>query len=237
MRLRKMVAGAATAALLLAANPVAAAVMIATYDGTVASGTDNIGYFTTPGGDLSGLTYRASFTYDTAVGSRTTDAFMDSIQGGTFWGAPTPILSASITIGTATASFGSNGRGSAAYFLSGPPYQIAHETEFDSGTDYEFLAFAPFVADQPPNTLEQAFSSTGAGCFLLCGSFSARHGAIGFDYTGTLNVASVEIAPVGSVVGAIPEPATWATIILGAGGTGAMLRRRRRQALGQAALT
>ena len=57
-----------------------------------------------------------------------------------------------------------------------------------------------------------------AGLHTLSLSGSAGPGAS--TYTGTLNINSV----------AVPEPATWALMIMGFGGAGAMLRSRRRPA-------
>jgi hypothetical protein len=51
-------------------------------------------------------------------------------------------------------------------------------------------------------------------------------GAAAGSYSGTLNIQTVP---------AVPEPATWAMMLLGFGATGLMIRRRRRPALAQLA--
>lgn len=53
---------------------------------------------------------------------------------------------------------------------------------------------------------------------------------LAFGPVGTSPVAPLADTPVGPVVPAVPEPASWATMILGFLGVGLALRRRRRQA-------
>src|SRR5262249_8822057 len=68
------------------------------------------------------------------------------------------------------------------------------------------------------------FSFTGVSFNLDAGSmgFSATDKANSLGYTGNFSVTQ-------EMAGTVPEPATWAMLVLGFGGIGAMLRLARRQ--------
>lgn len=108
MRSRATLAFAAAAALVLSlAGTASAATYTATYTGTISGavgGTDNDGLFGPAGDSLVGASFTAVFTYDPALGTRSTYAGTDQVVGGlhtsTINPASTtsPILSDSLTI-------------------------------------------------------------------------------------------------------------------------------------------
>ena len=79
---------------------------------------------------------------------------------------------------------------------------------------------AQFVFSNPL----QNFSFTGGTFSLDVNNLSVSPGAVNVPLNGTIRVLS-----------AVPEPATWALMLLGFGGMGMAMRRRRRPALAQLA--
>lgn len=66
-------------------------------------------------------------------------------------------------------------------------------------------------------------------CFasLICGGYSgATNLLVGSDYSTVSTTAYQGTVQIGSVNGAVPEPATWAMMLLGFGGIGLAVRRR-----------
>ena len=84
----------ATAALALSVSASDAATMQAMFTGSIVSGFDQSGLFTTPGGDLTNLSFSMAFVYDTSVGRRTLPQF-DQVVGGTSLNTKSPMISAS----------------------------------------------------------------------------------------------------------------------------------------------
>lgn len=106
--LRRLVA---LAALLSAfGTPAAAMVVQYTYSGLVTTGADVTGLFGSAGAGLDGQGYSLSFTYDTARGSRIAGPGFDQIGGGAWSGSASPMLSAVLTIGGRSLSFGTGDR-------------------------------------------------------------------------------------------------------------------------------
>src|SRR5258708_29506314 len=87
MSMRRILLVAAAAACVTGfANSASATVMIATYTGTVTTGQDLTGEFGSKA-DLSGLSYVATFRYDTALGDpgfSSPPGFDDRIGGSTY---------------------------------------------------------------------------------------------------------------------------------------------------------
>ncbi|WP_394763175.1 PEPxxWA-CTERM sorting domain-containing protein [Phenylobacterium sp.] len=85
-------------------------------------------------------------------------------------------------------------------------------------------------ADHDPNDAQHSWWETGSTAFIA-GSGSttlALIGQVGGQFIGLDNVTITDAGPVG---GGVPEPASWALMLLGFGGLGAALRQRRRAAL------
>jgi hypothetical protein len=104
MGMANRLAGVLAACALLAAGPASAAVMVATYVGTVSGGLDYGDVFGLgAGASLAGQVFTETFTYDTQAGIDDGDpGFYQEQDGGTAWGAPSPMLDAGLMIAGTT---------------------------------------------------------------------------------------------------------------------------------------
>lgn len=230
MKRNTVLAGALVAAGLLAGAPASASIMIATYQGTVVNGQDAAGVFGKPGTDLAGLTYVQGFTYDTSLGTRLTSATSDEISGAVAVATISPITDAWIIINGVTHHQAVGYAGGAATIQDTSRIQ-----EFNDGFwgSFEERSFAGvIVSPLPPASLDVAFTRTlslsGCGLILNCGGAAAYivNGDLStYAYYANFNPTSVSVVPL-AAPGGVPEPATWALMLLGFGLVGGMLRAR-----------
>lgn len=235
MKRNTVLAGALVAAGLLVGAPASASIMIATYQGTVVAGQDAAGVFGKPGGDLAGLTYVQAFTYDTTLGSRFTSVTSDEVNGGAAVGTTSPIIDAWLIINGVTHHQAVGHFGDAATSQDTSRLQEVNDGFWGSFEERSFAGVN--VSPAPPVSLDTTFvrslSFSGCGVYLNCGNAFA---AIDVDDPSTyayylaFNPTSVSVSPL--VAGGVPEPATWALMILGFGLVGGMLRARRKAARG-----
>jgi hypothetical protein len=231
----------ALAALLLGAAPAHAATMQAEFAGTLSGGFDLTALFGTPApGDMAGLDFRLSLTYDTDVGLRATDpGTYDQILGGTVFGAPAPYNAADLTINGVSWSLGGDWY-SYLYASRDPsgPSSATYQLVFDfqpgafgsyrqayveiSGADPGGLAF-PAALDRP-----YALAGIG-GSGLVVGSF----GFFDFDAPGgrfdtyTYGFLDVDSARVSDLTPApVPLPAGGGLFLVGLAALAAAGRRR-----------
>jgi hypothetical protein len=235
--------GAATAIAMLAGISSASAdTVTVTWTGTILSGSDVNSYF--GGGNLAGDAFTATFVYDTATpgSSLTLGSQVQNLSGGTNYvhsgGAGVSPLSspATLIINGQSISFAgafqsdlSGNRGSAtstASFLA---------DAFNSNSDYIKLGLQGFTgvgANQGtipgfPAVIDQnetyTVSSGTPGVRATQGIVDAfqRNGELVF-FAPTSVTLSVE-----SSVAAVPEPSTWAMMLLGFAGLGFLSYRRK----------
>jgi len=224
----KLAGAGAALALCMAAPAASAAIVTATYTGTV-SGTslfgDTGGAFDSGGvfgalTDLEGVDFTAVFTFDTHLGQRVILPFQDQLIGGAFAGVETPYLSAILTIENVDYAFQSDLLGFALvvtdFLDSSTLHQVA--SGFDSLTvglqnpGLPLNLTGPFdggyFANNPGNPV--------LGEFLVTdGNVALAHGYLAADHL-TITSSSA------------PEPATWGLMLLGFFGLGAAVRRQRR---------
>ena len=210
------------AAAVIQASPADAVIRIATYQGTLLSGIDRSGVFVTPGGSLAGLAYSTAYTYDTTLGTVFPVIGGDWRNGGTIYGATSPILDVAITIGGATYHYtpvtvgslhtaGGNPPVSHYGWTNGGSHGYHYETSTNSGY---FNAPANLAVGVSPTSL----LSTDRTSFQIYVENAV--GRVLIDAQGDYGAA------VYSVTG-VPEPASWALMIGGFGMIGAAVRRRR----------
>lgn len=89
---------------------------------------------------------------------------------------------------------------------------------------YIHLTFANPLTDPGPNGLLLTHAS------YECGSYGTNKGVC----TGPIRYFSRDAVGLEGTVGGVPEPATWAMLVIGIGGVGFVLRRSRRLARAEA---
>jgi hypothetical protein len=221
-------AAIAVAALVSISSNAFADIVTVTYTGTL-HGTDTAGYFGTPGAYLpSTTTYTATYVFNTNVpGAYYSKCCNFSYaRGGTVFSAPTPSISASLTINGQTFTERAAGSydGSLVISDSAP----AAEGHFDAFAGASVAAgqnfFNEIFTQDPsapfPPTLTSPFSYTynPVGITGNWGAFS-----IGGD---NLNLYASTVTLIDAIA-AVPEPSTWAMMILGFLGLGWMAYRRK----------
>jgi len=210
-----------SAFLALGASGVQAAIVTATYSGTINEGASSGDYFGT-GVGMNGLPYLLVFQYDTAIGGLSGPG-LDQVFGGTSVLTPghgmSPMLSAALTIGSVTHYFGVGGYGEATAFNDGTSSYTYHQ----AGVITDGLYVAILGQESQPGIVPdieapQDFSPENLPNELFTfdqGSFGVNEGT-----TGYFSVDRVRIT-----VAAVPLPGTlplFAVALLGLG----WLRRR-----------
>jgi hypothetical protein len=245
-RLSSVAAGLLGAGLLTLAASASAAVMTITYTGTF-SGDDFAGVIGVAGVHFDDRAFTASFTYDTAKGTSSDYAGAGQfLQGGSAIGAEPAVTSALLTIGAQTADLTQTYNGTAETY--GPDYNVPFSsrvagqfeenstTSFSTGDTFGYLNFYLGGYGAAPARLDQAWEGAidGYGS-LSAGVYDANGGGgptVSLNFTPTfVQVRSVDTGA------AVPEPATWALMLVGLfglGGAARLGRRRTSAALGAA---
>jgi hypothetical protein len=209
-------AAAGLAAALVMSSPVQAATITVTLNGVVSSGTDTAGYLGAPGADLAGRAFSLVQTIDTTqfggeildpsgrewrvTGSGATTFAIDSNKLGPF----------STSRGTL---FRSNGRA----LLNG----FNDHGGGDAGGGLQSFFNVSFQTEEDPTfRLDETDSGPATANFTFRIAQDEFLGPSAFNANLVLQSWSTTMV--------VPEPATWALLILGFGGVGAMLRTRRR---------
>lgn len=253
--MRKLLSSKALAAVALIASPASATTYVITYTGTVATSTaDTGGFFGNVNASLTGLNFVATFMADdTTPGALfATNAEFTSLYGGPGFpdpGPPPPIfpgtskspVSATLTINGITQRLADINRYIGTVQKrdnSVFPGQDSLSTQIDervlgaNNVNTRYLQVGVF------SSVNNLFTTSGFGesidRTLLAGDqfnsfFSlsnvAQGGSLG-SVSGTFNVARVKFLTLNAV--AVPEPASWAFMIVGFGMVGGMVRHRRR---------
>jgi hypothetical protein len=242
---RFLAAGAAVATLATAAAPADAAVMYFTFSGVITRSASDLTFGSV---NLVGMTYTATFAFDPSPGAPSIyqpccTGYFDYIRAG--YNEASPILSALIQINgeddlqnyaddqTAygnTERVSSPGAPFGSLYMSGVGGKYVPSPVGGQAYDYHSAAASFTSPTLIPFDMAQSWSPTSAGAygtatFLRQVQNAGRGYDQAYDISGT--ITSARVYEGGAVGGAVPEPATWAMIILGFGAAGAMIRRRR----------
>jgi hypothetical protein len=212
--------GVAVAAVLciLSAAPAEATVVYVTYTGTISRGDDPSGVFG-QAGSLNGKSFEASYVFDTGSFPDTslTENF---VFGGTAFGTPSPVIDpAVLTIGGVSINIRGNSVGEIQGINQGPGAfsEQLHRAYDTNGSVLENSIFnysGGLPASITTPFIYQVTSIDGGSS-----DFSA-FGASGNMSDDTLTVSLTPLS-------AVPEPSTWAMMILGFVGLGFMAYRRK----------
>ncbi len=225
-------------ALTLAASDASAAIVTATYTGTV-TGTNDIGE--AEGAfdnaaifglltDLEGVAYTAVFVFDTNQGLRATNVGEDLLAGGSDMGVQSPFLSSSLTIGGGSHAFSSSHLGRAFSATNGADTTSQHLAIGDSDEGFlSLVMFNPFISPNVAAPFSGPYMTSAPQYLVARGSFMVRNQGVtvahGYLLPSYLTISST----------AVPEPATWALLLIGFGGLGLMARQARHKGVPQPA--
>ena len=214
----------------LTVQPASAATILITYTGTVSSGTDETGVFGAAATDLTGKAFTSVYTlnYPTSGAIDVSGTSVHEYYGGTAYASNSVSpLSAQITINGVTKSL--SGTFGGFHYLStlASPSGFAQISDIVFGSDQNSVV-SNYIDSKVSNitdTLNLADalqytvkSDKEGGGFVF--SEDGNNAAIGFFKESSVTIESV---------GAVPEPATWALLLIGFGMVGATLRIRRRE--------
>jgi hypothetical protein len=220
------------------ASAVEAAVIQATFKGTVAWGIDDIGQFGPAGGVLDGRAFTASYFID------------DAIPGITFYNGSESQIVGGETQGLATAPVKATFRvGSKTVDISGGYYDYAFQADLSGGIkNVAYLAgeidnvSSNYYWTQVSNNIWNYISSICPADFHVPCHYDVKPtdseqsqyvllmstDRIHWDRAVGMGLATTSVT-VGPAVDApaVPEPSTWAMLLLGTGLLGGVVRRRR----------
>jgi hypothetical protein len=213
------------AAVLLSALPAAADVVTETFVGTVRDAISNGSVF---GSVDANTSYTATYTFDISIGLLGSPQLGGTggftVSGGSNLSAPTPSLSATMTINGVTVSF--IGDAYAGLLVdnssnNGYPFGAGSHVEASNGNFSEnIIQTASGIGLPNPTSLATPFSYTAQN------GDNASGGFLGYGYDLSLTPTNVTLTD------AVPEPSTWAMMILGFLGLGFMACRRKSSAVG-----
>jgi len=228
-------------------SPADGAVVLVTYTGVVTSGTDETDYFGTGSAGLIGQSVTLQFTLDSEPPGATITCVSTYCEiTGAF--AANPLPTTHFTLNGVSRSWGASSLfspGGLAWRYNEPGGfgdSVLHNTEHQPGPNEGDSAYAEITSNVNDFT-----ASTDVTAPL---DYSARPGdrTLGQFSTTVRDPATnlysrrvslrfsptrVTIAPLAA---AVPEPSTWAMLIVGFGLVGAVMRRRRPERLGRGAL-
>jgi hypothetical protein len=211
--------------------------MTITYTGTF-SGDDFAGVIGVPGAHFDDSAFTASFTYDTAMGTLNDYAGTGQfLQGGSAIGAAPAVTSALLTVGGQTTDLTQTYNGTAETY--GPDYNVPYSsrvagqfeedatTSYSTGDTFGYLNFYLGGYGAAPAQLDQAWQGAIDGYGSLSAGVYDTDG--GGGPTISLNFTPTFVQVRNLDAGAVPEPASWAMMLIGFFGLGGAVRLSRRR--------
>ena len=220
-----------------------AAIIVTTYRGVVDAGYDQTGIFGAANASLGGMAYTAVYTTDDATPGALAVSFptVSFIAGGTYNShRPTP-TTATLTVNGHTVSIDGSYRGEVALYRPFADTREVFETlsqELKYSDDFSietgrFLRFQTisllgFVPGLAPDFRRNMAYTLPVGDYRQ-GDFNDMRqnydtGVVEYSNYARLTLTSITVGPAGASA-AVPEPATWAMMLVGFFGMGAAMRR------------
>jgi hypothetical protein len=203
---------------ILSAAPAEATVVYVTYTGTISRGDDPSGVFG-QAGSLNGKSFEVGYVFDTGSYPDTNPA-LNFVFGGTNFGSPSPLIDpAVLTIGGVSIDIRGNLVGEIQGINQGPGAfsEQLHSAWDTNGSVVENSIFN--YSGGLPATITTPFiyhvTSNDGG--------SSDFSAFGASGNMSVDTLTVSLTP----LSAVPEPSTWAMMILGFVGLGFMACRRK----------
>ena len=251
MKFGKLMGAAVTAAAMMMAAPVQAATYIITYTGHVTQGYDNTGTFGVKGA-LAGLSYTAIYSFNFPVSGALyyNDYVSTSSYGGTSYNAVSP-LSANFTLNGITKNIAGNYVGSTQISDGSSIPYVGYDTILHAASDlvdnsqvYKAYGISNYIYSSTNNFIKSNNLLSSLDYYVSPADFSTGgFGFVNFDrqnnvslesVTGNVSIDHINITAQNPLPGtddvnaAVPEPATWALMIVGFGAIGSAMRRRQR---------
>lgn len=227
-------AGAAIAALVLCCSATAAhaARFTAVFNGLVTEGVDHQGLFGAAGVGLAGQAFTATYTFVTRPGDYQITSVREGFVGGDVVSTANPVTSVVFDIEGAFFQFTPDYYGEITRSATvGMDFQVAGQQGSGAfggppavGLTMSLHSTSILPLDAPFSALSAGPSSANSVGRFVIGGFDSGGSPV-FDMDVYFAVASVDVT-------AVPEPATWALMLLGFGVVGGLVRRRRLLAVG-----
>jgi hypothetical protein len=245
MRLKRFLAAGAAVAVLSAAGSAQAALMVATFQGVI---TQSVSDMTFGSANLVGMTYTATFTFDPSLGTTSIynpccSGYFDYIRAG--YDGASPILSALIEINgeqdfqdykNDDTTYGNTERVSSpgapfgSLYMSGVGGQYVPSPVGGSAYDYHSATASFSSPTLVPFDMSEAWNPTSVGAYGTA-TFIRQVQNAGRGYDQAYDIKATITSGRVFEAGLVPEPGTWALMIVGFGAAGTALRRRRAETL------
>lgn len=219
----------ATASLAAIAAQAAVTGVNVTYTGTVGSGIDSPGAFGAAGTDLTGQSYSLLYSFDIA-GLTPSHLSYPGLATGTFVESASPTSTATITINGRSSTIDGSDDATLERLFVDPsfrpdsPFFLATSVANSGYANYSLTGVGSlnpiFSTLDVTRPLTYTLTADDLGSSLTRSNFTTP------DFDLSLNQANVTVAAAGTA-GAVPEPASWAMMVIGFGAMGGALRRRR----------
>jgi PEP-CTERM motif-containing protein len=223
----KLVSVVAGVAMLGGVSQASAAIMDVTYTGTVNYGTDTLGIFGTAGADLAGSSWVATYTFDTSLGHTSSSPNYNDVEGGPAspYNNTSPVLSSMITInGVGRAVDGSYFGWESGYNNGTRSSQYQVVQNYNSGHNESLVDYISSPHAGLPASITTPFTyPVHVGHDDPQGSYYLQIG--GSDESIYAIPATLTVS---NHVGAVPEPSTWAMLLLGFAGVGFAAYRKKK---------
>jgi hypothetical protein len=218
MRIKSATLACAALAALLSTNAFAD-IVTETYTGTV-MGTDYAGYFGTAGLDLSNATFTATYVFDTnhSGSDQYSTNFIKYTKG---FNLNSPAISASLAINGQTLTFATNGiyysELLAQNLATSGHFQSFAQVHSNSGAD-----LSNYIYTNDPNAPNLTLLTTPFN-YTLNTQYSYDNSNSFQYWSDNLTLLPTTV----TLTDGVPEPSTWAMMILGFAGIGFMTYRRK----------